>query len=118
MTRDEILNMQAGHELNKLIAEFVFGMKLEKNHGFAGGYYWVGNGVLFGDVPAHGMPDYSTDIEAAWTVVEKMTDGETPNDFELRTSIRGWRCDFYKGYASAETAPLAICKAALLAVMK
>jgi hypothetical protein len=122
MTRDDILNMQAGYELNKLIAEFVFGMKLEKNHGFAGGYYWVGNGVLFGDVPAHGMPDYSTDISSAWEVVDKLV----RFSITIESFPKGVLCRFFGAGQTtagdavgwADTAPLAICRAALLAVMK
>jgi len=99
MTKDEIMNMPAGREMDTLIAKSIFG-NVKKS--------WDWEFTL---------PSYSTDISAAWRVVEKMSDGETPNDVELRTSVRGWRCDFFKGYANAETAPLAICRAALLAVM-
>ena len=124
MTNEEILKKPAGHELNKLIAEFVFGMKLEKNHGFAGGYYWVGNGILFGEMPAQGTPDYSTNISAAWEVAGKVAN----EDSDLSVHITGeyprgfWRCIFENAFVNydvtAETAPLAICRAALMAVMK
>lgn len=70
------------------------------------------------------LPRYSTDIAAAWTVVEKL--GE--DGFLLyRVSNRPiWRAQFnlaeavfdWPGYADAETAPLAICRAALSAVAR
>jgi hypothetical protein len=116
MTRDEILNMPAGQEMNVLIAPLA-GFSVFKsararrewisqnwNHGFC----------VYDDE----LPDFSDDISAAWMVVERMTDGETPNDCELHTTVRGWRCDLYRGSANAETAPLAICRAALLAILE
>lgn len=134
MTRDEILSMLAGYEMNKLIAEFVFGMRLEENHGFAGGFYWVGNGIQFGDVRAQNVPDYSTEIEAAWVVVEKIIelfgcDVSAENRADIRAHTRVCICKFQYGkleydnpdlllYVFGETVPLAICRAALLATLK
>jgi len=121
MTRDDILNMPAGREMDAQIAQSVFGMRLTKNHGLAGGFYWVGNGVQFGIMQEQDTPAYSTDISAAWEVVEKMGNVDKLHDVELRTSIRGWICNIFNSFDSfevnADTAPLAICRAALLAVM-
>jgi hypothetical protein len=122
MTRDEILNMPAGYEMNKLIAEHIFGMRIEENHGLAGGFYWVGNGVQFGDMRVQNVPDYSTDIEAAWKVVEKMV----RFSITIESFPKGVLCRFFGAGQTtagdavgwADTAPLAICRAALLAVMK
>lgn len=129
MTRDEILNMPAGHEMDKLITEFVFGMRLEKNHGLSGGFYWVGNGVQFGDMRMREVPDYSTDISDAWNVFEKFT--KEPFAWHVETvnlsdgKLEYWAClwgdhgsSIVEYSASAETASLAICRAALLATMK
>jgi hypothetical protein len=114
MTRDEILNMKAGRDMDALIAVCVCGWEVDDMTA-------ISPTGSRNSRTAHGdddwLPYYSTDISAAWLVVEKITDGETPNDCELHTTVRGWRCDLYLGSANAETAPEAICKAALLAVM-
>lgn len=60
-------------------------------------------------------PHYSTDIAAAWQVVEKLN----KDDFYMDYDINEYRCQFKKGrqmFERAETAPLAICKAALRTV--
>jgi hypothetical protein len=68
-----------------------------------------------------GPPFYSTDIAAAWDVVEKMR--ERRADFYIRF-VSTWTVEFdsvagdYNGYTDGDTAPLAICLAALKAVEK
>ncbi len=58
----------------------------------------------------------STDIAAAWEVVEEMLNNEW--DFTLKNHKRKYEAIFGTLYnAFAPTAPEAICKAALLAVM-
>jgi hypothetical protein len=105
MSRDEILNMPAGREMDVTIGYHVMGLV----------------------APPEIYPEYSTDIAAAWEIVAKH-----PHYFQLvRSNETGWRpspwgamlwrCRFYapeKFEARAETAPLAICRAALLAVME
>jgi uncharacterized radical SAM superfamily protein len=89
--------MQAGREVDVLIAEKVMGM------------------------PTRGWADYSTDIEEALTVIEKMRD-RFGAEFLLTCNVLGeWRAAFTKPNMSrppmvADTAPLAICLAALAAV--
>lgn len=67
------------------------------------------------------VPPYSTDISAAWLVVQKLG----ARGFMMHKSIVGnyWRARFdvpvvalEEPYVLAETAPLAICRAALLLV--
>mgnify|MGYP001398960151 CR=1 FL=1 len=67
------------------------------------------------------VPDYSTDISAAWLVVQKLG----ARGFMMHKSVVGnyWRARFdipvlamEEPYVLAETAPLAICRAALLLV--
>lgn len=111
MTRDEILNMPAGRELDALIAEKVMGLKVDYEF----------DEVLEPRVPFlvdkydewGYLPNYSTDIAAAWQVVERFESHCTMNN------VHGiWECylpDFAIG--KDKTAPLAICRAALLAVM-
>lgn len=115
MTRDEILNMPAGREMDALIFEKIFGFE----KGTFPVYEPMKSNV--GDYMVRPIQEYSTDISAAWEVVEKLTDGIFLNDFSLWTTMRCWKADFTElrvADSNAETAALAICRAALLAVMK
>jgi hypothetical protein len=75
-----------------------------------------------GKIVIRHLPHYSTDIKAAWEVVEKFhKDGYDPCvNFGSTFHVDEWHACFYKGGhyydAYADTAPLAICRAALLAV--
>jgi len=63
-------------------------------------------------------PFYSTSIADAWLVVEKMTDKYPDTFFTLefqRSHTPQWLADFGEA-ACADTAPLAICRAALICV--
>jgi hypothetical protein len=141
VTRDEILNMPAGREMDALIAENLFG------------WHWVTGILAFGQPSLispelYGkqkdhlidttlrrdngtFPHYSTDIAAAWEVVEKMRDpSDDEPDFWVITDAgknHGWVVSSYWAHhdgnidnfhVQAETAPLAICRASLLAVMQ
>jgi len=115
MTREDILNMQAGREtdaliwlslndkpLNILMCRHVDG-DIQPHAGYPVGHI--------------SPPHYSTDIGAAWEVVEKMRKIKRPVD--IYSSVNGWIANFdYMDIALGETAPLAICRAALLAVME
>lgn len=114
MTRDEILNMPAGFKMDILIAEKVFDYPEEviRNNGFKkDGDWMVGT-----------IKPYSTDIAAAWEVVDKayITSLRRVVNNEPDTPAL-WQAFIYadpnlSGIAS--TAPLAICRAALLATLK
>jgi hypothetical protein len=111
MTRDEILKMEAGVKINQLIWWKVFDMNPTPPN----------NDMLM-------LPNYSTRIAAAWEVVEKMKsngwDFFMENAWRNRISKNVWWCMFENDDCEMEfcsediTAQLAICKAALLAVMK
>jgi len=61
------------------------------------------------------LPHYSSDISAAWPVVEKMKDYYLKIEFNQYS--KKWEVDFgSKGVVSADSCPEAICKAALLAL--
>ena len=127
MTRDEIWKMEAGRELDALIHEQVFGKCAHD---------WIkvtnkpldkkGNSIYkcskCGDRrparEAMGWRNYSTDIAAAWQVVEKMS---KLYHVEIENFDNGYGVtldDYSQTWeAHADTAPLAICRAALLAVM-
>ncbi len=99
MTRDEILKMPAGREMDKLIQSFVMGglppVRMD----------WIMSYI----------PNYSTNIAAAWEVMEEMRRRNRP--ISIYTSVGGWMTNFdFGAISSDESAPLAICRAALLAV--
>ena len=113
MTKEEILAMQPGRELNAQIARLL-GRPVYKNRE---GRWLIRTGSKSLDSPP--LP-YSTDISAAWQVVERMiAEGFM---FYLRGDIKleGWECNIYKAVPANypvrwfEAAPEAICKAALL----
>ena len=126
MNRDEILNMPAGYEINKLVAINVMGWALVNNHGAAGGKFWIGHGGSFGDISEMYLPDFSGDMNVAWSVVDAMC--KKHFRYEIGGNFMGlahkyaafdneqWadKNPLYKAWA--DTMPLAICRAALLAV--
>lgn len=129
--------MNPGRELDALIAEKVMGWEwyskeklnelgyntnknllLPSNIGQADGNGWCA-------IESHISP-YSTDISAAWEVVEKFSrkNGRSGGGPIINISHDGnWHCDFGGGdgtlgsgaVAQSETAPHAICLAALKA---
>ncbi len=119
--------MNPGRELDALIAEKVFG-KSEPDRGCMCSLRescYVCNPFLKGIKP------YSTDIAAAWEVVEKIKLNKSLHDgFTLTFDLeeKRWRAGslWWRGYeqaewlepnsAMAETAPHAICLAALKAL--
>jgi hypothetical protein len=137
-------DMPAGREMDALVAEKVMGCKVS-HLPFPGGQERVSCGCRNGEHPGpHDNTDpvwddilayYSTDIAAAWKVVEKLR-GELSwaDGFQLSQSAlgqewqnfpeapqNGYAATFTNGYeneasATAETAPLTICRAALKAV--
>lgn len=112
--------MNAGRELDALIAEKVMGLHVEWRDGRP---LWVGKDlpgtplVLDGGLFGHTIPNYSTDIARAWEVVEKFNDCRLHRD----PKDRMWICAMnsysaHQPVGEAITAPLAICLAALKAV--
>lgn len=111
MTRDDILNMPAGREMNRLVMEWVTELTVDDN------FY---------------IPAYSTDIAAAWEVVEKLMHdgfiwksngnescGNLIYSFSFAKDDGGYE-EYFQTFDSGITEnnlPLAICRAALLAVM-
>lgn len=114
MNAEDIDNMQAGRELDALILKGIFG--LEPQECMVGGH-------PRGCPGSTTITSYSTDIAAAWQVVEKLM-----NELQLAFYLdsRGdklWDCSFTRdslditpGCLGVDTAPLAICRAALMAV--
>ena len=114
--------MNAGRELDALVAEHVMGWSLNSNN--------------FGHVPRGWPPEmtpldtnydpvdvpaYSTDIAAAWEVVEKMNAEDIRLELYSPYGDPHWACQFWMegelvAGAGVDTAPHAICLAALKAV--
>lgn len=144
MNAGEIIKMPAGREMDALVAEFIF--------------YWIWipsplnteqkiivptdkskSDIIIPDSSAWWwgediralVPYYSTDIAAAWQVVEKMSRPDWAwiiESFNLANEDKPrWFACFWgdidgelcsDASAEADTAPLAICRAALLAILK
>lgn len=130
MTNEEIDKMEAGPEMDALVAEKVMGWKLGKPR-------WVYTEELYGRVKSQawegstkdGMTQTieswrpSTEITAAWLVVEKIGGVFRLEKYPHPDSFQGypgicWVADFHIASSLAETAPLTICRAALKAVNK
>jgi len=100
-------DLKPGVELNALIAEKVFGFNRERNEKLGlESVFYLGDDF---------HPPYSTDISAAWEVVEKF------KDEDLRITwcegVREWLVEFTNNQAVADgVLSHAICLAALKAV--
>lgn len=126
MTREEIERMEAGRELDALIAEKVMEWEI---HPHQTHYINRNDGDTRFIICGEFMP--STDIGAAWQVVEKMAElckhgPYEPEFIEVicygdKTAYCGKIWAHHDGDipiidASGNTVPLAVCRAALLAV--
>jgi len=137
LTRDEILKMEAGPELDKLVETEVMGIILDPKRCPICGWRYGFPGCQPGNcsmrpAPKHRYDEarkYSTDIAAAWEVVNKLhpensfgNDTFEINRLKYKDGRSGWCVAFagegVENYALAPTAPLAICKAALLAKLE
>lgn len=126
MTEDEIRNLPAGREMDALVAQQLFGwMFIASNfvHNLEYGTMIPPNGWKRDNFIPDECPHYSTDIAAAWEVVEKMrgmalamTMGKGDDAYQCRIFDGRIAPEAYRVLVSAETAPLAICRAALLAM--
>ena len=110
MTREEILAMKPGRELDALVATKVMGYKTPYNDSFI----QVEDGMMH-------YFDPSENITAAWEVVEKVGQSAEVKVFNRS----GWTCYIssnldlgFNFRATGETAPEAIAKCCLLAVME
>ena len=124
MTRDEVLAMEPGRLLDALVAEYVVGMK---EHRKAYPESFDERVIWFRDPPnvtAYYVPFYSTDISAAWVVVEKMFEhgGCEIGCYGSKSGGKWFEVNVItmngEVTVTAHTAHEAICKAALLAVME
>ena len=120
MTKEEILEMKAGRELNIRVAEEVMGCKFAQDE-------------LFGDMQAcidsegnsvwATLEAYSEDRSIAQQVVDKLRNSYNVR-VEFNYDTENWEARFSEletglsfGTVSALDEPEAICKAALLAIL-
>ncbi len=108
--------MQAGREMDVLIAEKVMGWK-RFDHVIQSGWFPPGLEPM-ANIYGHEIPRYSTDIAAAWEVVEKtrLLDTYTLGEHDGKWAVLSLTYSDLEPFALADTAPLAICLAALKAV--
>jgi hypothetical protein len=118
MTRDEILAMEAGREMDRLICEEIFMIDVEDGH-----EDWFYEELV---------PHYSTSISAAWEVVlHEMNNGSCPNlinddDGHWALSFEGTNnvpCTVQTSFIKypelwCDEAPIAICRAVLLEALE
>ncbi len=117
MTRDDILNMPASREMDALIANMVMGWKWVTTQRMADGEL-TGisrdeGGVTYVDT----VPNYSKGLSAAWEVVNICHQYKIGSPSNLGNTFAFVQLRMKSAQATADTAPLAICRAALLAVM-
>ena len=121
-----------GRELDALVAERIFkaGIKINRSedevyfHAESGllvypGYWFTGAVAVRSDCLTLPIHHFSTDIAAAWLVVEKLKDEF--GEIEITVWGGGWgECTQVNigdlPQVEADTAPLAICRAALKAM--
>ena len=117
--------LPAGRELDALIAEKVMGRVVTHPEQSSPGYLleWSGDAYEVGG--ARTLPSYSTDIADAWEVVAKLETGRPHRQVRLSGyNVDEWFCDvaLFLGedrgtvWGEGNSAPLAICRAALKAV--
>jgi len=135
MTREQIEVMPAGEAIDEMIAGRLFGIVKcsghepvdcpnQFNHAAfkckkCGAFKWASDNRWQEKIE---IPCYSTDIAAAWEVVEKFTKDKI--DVNVQYLFEGecdngvdWNCLIGESMLEADTAPLAICRAALLTTL-
>jgi hypothetical protein len=112
--------MPAGREMDALVAEKVMGKGETKTIG--GIYCGPPEGEAEAMAKLHAdtdkVPRYSTDIAAAWEVVQKAADVTVAKEREFKNAPWNVVLHFHdrKGQGFGHTTPLAICRAALKAM--
>ena len=133
MTKEEILAMEEGRQLDAMIAHEIFGFEVEWDYPpwdiddrlpkqpFLKSEPRICLGPMAHPV-ANTIFNYSTDISAAWLVVEKMfEDGYREQQFTRCHRTGVWEAKFGivdAGFAESFSLPEAICRAALLAKLE
>jgi hypothetical protein len=121
-----IEELKAGPELDALITTNVMGRTIcdHSRQGIStaqsGGYAMCGKQDCKGELHYDYLPKYSTDIATAFEIIEKLGGGYEICGNRGSVYVGFGRAEDYhpnsKGHANAETLPLAVCRASLLAV--
>lgn len=122
----DLQGMNAGRELDALVAETVMGWRALQDSHCAECEAMIAEGTLMMSDPqglVGVVPDYSTSIAAAWEVFEWLCKrgDDVAEVVQLTWNIQtGWWCTSERWVTvdvqgNADTAPLAICLAALKA---
>ena len=114
MTRDEIMAMVPGREMDALVAEKV--MMWTKD---ADGSYWLADTYSIRTWEQTSYPGFqsSTDIAAAWEVVEKLKERNEYISVHVLREGKYMACTL-EDEAEADSPQEAICKLALTIVIK
>lgn len=120
LTREEILALPAGPELDELVTRRI--MTLVWN-GTGYSLYCEITGITTDYIAAEALRPFSTDITAAWQVVATLDDRSHSLSLRRYSGKRTWLASFTAvkrplAEAEADTVPLALCRAALLAVLE
>lgn len=124
LSRDEILAMPAGAEIDKLVAEKVMGWKVTQHDGYWVVKNWV---VKTGNLPYYSWEwKPSSDIRTTWVVAEKLAKEPRAWIIESINTKDGlmWRAIYWGDdvtldiSVTASTVQLAISQASLIAVME
>ncbi len=126
ISKEEIMRLHTGRELDLLVAEQVMGWQVETDEAKLrklSGYFSNDGGRLWWRNPEGAWhcdpPGYSSDIKEGWKVVERMETKGKP--LSLFQGSNGNRVAFDKpdaavpAYIVEKSMLLAICKAALIA---
>ncbi|RZA01950.1 MAG: hypothetical protein EOP11_17090 [Proteobacteria bacterium] len=116
MLKNDPATMPASKTLNNLIAEeFMKLVPWPEQDPWKPGKLFKSRPAVEGEKPKPiEAPDYSGKIAPAWRVLEKIN---RQHPVELKSDITGqWFVKFGKRSVVGETAPLAICRAALLSL--
>lgn len=128
LTREEILAMEPGQDLDRLISIHVMGFEIRKEYLADQSYheYYYREGYKYENVNYPNEWQPSRFIDAAWEVVESIMN----RNLDVRIYCVSMKinklfdCVIYEGDNSKvvvvmqSTAPESICKAALLSVLK
>lgn len=122
-TREQILAEPAGPRLNRWVGEYVMGCREEQSDDDLYDLIILGgvNQVDFCEPGAcwSAVPKYSENIASAWQVVEKMlASGWGGFGWDGFEKGQKWLVGFGHTKIEAETMPLAISKASLLAALE
>ncbi|OMC99132.1 hypothetical protein MKX34_26460 [Paenibacillus sp. FSL R5-0636] len=112
LTREEILAMEPGRLLDAKIAELVMGLNMVDGQLPQLPRYYLADyeKTIHRDIPL-----YSSDISAAWVVLEHMQDSGWSWDMKMNNLAKEVEVRIGRGQAVSKSVPEAIGKSALIA---